>query len=195
MDLAISNWFFNTFGKNKALTMVVRIVTELGSAWFIIACVAVLLIFKKTRKVGLFALFACGLAFIANNLILKNIVQRARPFVANPELKGLCELVGYAFPTGHSMASGHATASMALAVTILLFNKKFGILAICVSLFVGLTRIYLCVHYLTDVIVGFIIGAVFAIGVYFLLKFIQKKILEKRGKNNEKINLSNKKSA
>ena len=60
MDLAISNWFFNTFGKNKVLTMMVRIVTELGSAWFIIACVAVLLIFKKTRKVGLFALFACG---------------------------------------------------------------------------------------------------------------------------------------
>lgn len=177
MDLAISRWFFETFSGNKPLTMIMRILTEMGSWWFIVCTIILLLCFKKTRKLGVFACFACLLAYVANNLVIKNIVQRARPFEVDGSLAGMCNLVGYELPPDYSMASGHATASMALAFMVFLFNKKVGIFAVLASVVVGLTRIYLCVHFLTDVIVGFIIGITFAISVYFLLKYICNKYL------------------
>ncbi len=178
MDLAISRWFFETFSGNKPLTMIMRILTEMGSAWFIIATIVILLCFKKTRKLGIFAAYACLLAYVTNNLIIKNIVQRARPFEVDNSLSAMCNLVGYEFPNGYSMASGHSTASMALAFMVFMFNKKVGIFTILASVIVGLTRIYLCVHFLTDVIVGFIIGIIFAISVYYLLEYIYKKYLK-----------------
>ena len=75
MDLAISNWMFDTFGSSKAFAIVSRIITELGCKWAIMTAVAVLLIFKKTRKLGVYAMFACGLAFCINNIILKNVIE------------------------------------------------------------------------------------------------------------------------
>ena len=195
MDLAISNWIFDTFGNSKALAIIFRIITELGCKWAIITAVAVLLIFKKTRKLGIYAMFACGLAFFINNLILKNVVERVRPFVENPELAKMSELASYELPDGYSMASGHSTASMALAVTIMLFHKKLGFATIPYALLVGLSRIFLCVHYLTDVLVGFAIGTALAVGVYFLFNYLSKTYLEKKENKNEKTNLGNKESA
>ena len=178
MDLAISRWFYETFSNNKPLSMVMRILTEIGSWWFIVGAVIVLLCFKKTRKLGVFVGFACLFAYVANNLIIKNIVQRARPFEVDGSLAGICNLVGYELPPDYSMASGHSTATMAFAFMVFLFNKKAGAFAIIASVVVGLTRIYLCVHFLTDVIVGFIVGITFAILVYFLLKYICNKYLK-----------------
>lgn len=178
MDLAISKWIFETFSGNKPLTMIMRILTEIGSWWFIVSAIIVLLCFKKTRKLGVFVGFACLFAYVTNNLIIKNIVCRARPFEIESSLAGMCNLVGYELPPDYSMASGHATATMAFAFMVFLFHKKVGIIAIVTSVIVGLTRLYLCVHFLTDVIVGFIIGITFAISVYFLLKYICNKYLK-----------------
>lgn len=194
MDLAISKLFFETFSGNKPLTVVMRILTEIGSWWFIVGSVLVLLIFKKTRKVGLFVGIACLLAFITNNLIIKNIIKRARPFEIDSSLAGMCNLVGYKLPNDYSMASGHSTATMTFAVMVFMFNKKVGIITIITSLIVGLTRLYLCVHFLTDIIIGFIIGITFAISIYYLLECICNKFLKHRGCKNETINISNKKS-
>ena len=195
MDLAISNWMFDTFGSSKAFAIVSRIITELGCKWAIMTAVAVLLIFKKTRKLGVYAMFACGLAFCINNIILKNVIERARPFVENPELAQMSALASYELPDGYSMASGHSTASMALAVTVMLFHKKWGFLTIPYALLVGLSRICLCVHYLTDVLVGFAIGAALAVGIYFLLNYLLKVYLKKKENKNEENNLSDKEPA
>lgn len=182
MDYAISNWVLNTFGDSKFFAVVMSIFTHLGG-WIAVTAILVgLVAFKKTRKVGLFCTVAVLLTLLVNNAILKNIVQRTRPFQDYPEMIKICELAGYKLPTDFSMASGHSASTMAVAVSVFMHSKKWGGVAIGGSVLIGLTRIALLVHYTTDVLVGWMIGAGLAIGVYFLLKFIDKKIQLKRGK-------------
>ena len=185
MDLQISRWILETFGESRFVAILAKLITFCGSAWTLIAVVLLLVIFKKTRKIGIYALFAVGAVYIFNDLILKNIVARPRPFITDESLKAMCELAQYEFPSGFSMASGHSATSMALAFSIFLQSKKIGIPAIIVSVLIGLSRIVLCVHYLTDVLVGFGLGILFAVAVYFVMEQIYK-IYKKRRVNNEK---------
>ncbi len=188
MDYAISNWILETFGSSKVFAVICRLVTYLGSTGTIILALVALLAFKRTRRLGIYSTLAVLFALIINNVILKNVIERARPFETYPEMTKMCELAGYKLPNGWSMASGHATISMCLAVSIFCFSKKWGVLVIVLSVLIGLTRVLLLVHYASDVLVGWAIGAVLAVGVYFVIKLIEiKYILPKiQAKNTKK---------
>lgn len=183
MDYAISNWILKTFGDSKFFAMLSRVLTYFGSTWTIVAILTGLLIFKKTRKIGFYATISVLVCLLLNNLILKNIVQRERPFEEYASMKQICDLAGYKYPTGFSMASGHATISMTLAVSVFMFAKKSGAFAIAGSVVIGLTRVCLLVHFMTDVLVGWAIGTLVAVGIYYLLNLIIKKYNKKEGKN------------
>ena len=191
MDFAIANWFFNVFGDSKFLLVLSKIITLFGEWWAVCSIIIILLAFKKTRKVGIYAGVACLLAFCFNNLLLKNIVQRARPFETYEKFKNVCILAEYDFPTGYSMASGHATATMALAFSVGLQSKRTGWLTLVYPVFVGVTRLVLCVHYSTDVLVGWCIGICCAVAAKYLLNFLNKLYLKRKGDSHEKINSSN----
>lgn len=186
MDYQISKWVINVFGENKAFATFMKVLTFGGSKWVLIALVLVLLIFKRTRKIGICCLFSVAICFILNDFVIKNIVQRQRPFVFDPALSKMCELANLKFPDGYSMASGHAAVTMAFAVAVMMNSWKFGIPAMIYSLVVGFSRVFLCVHYLTDVLAGFVLGTVVAVAVYFSILLI-KKFLMKRRKKNENI--------
>lgn len=175
MDFQVANWFYNVFGDNKAVLTIAKIITHLGDVWSFVIIIAGLLIFKKTRKLGLYSLATVLLTFCFNEYVLKSVIDRARPYESHPEFITAIELAKYSFPSGSSMPSGHSTVTMCLAVCEFMFNKKIGIGAICISVIVGITRMILCVHYLTDVLVGFAIGIIFAIAVHYLLNLILKK--------------------
>ena len=182
MDYAISNWVLNTFGDSKFFAVASSIVTHLGG-WIAITLILVAMIaFKKTRKVGLCCTAAVLLSLLLNNAILKNIVQRTRPFQDHPEMTKICELAKYALPTDFSMASGHASATMAVAISVFMYSKKWGGVALGASVVIGLTRVALLVHYMTDVLVGWCIGCAVAILAYYVIKIIDKKLELKRGK-------------
>lgn len=193
MDYAISNWVLNTFGGSKFFAVLSSILTFWGSTWAVTLVLAILVYCKKSRNVGICCTLAVLMSLLINNVILKNIVQRPRPFEEYEAMYRICELANYAPPTGYSMASGHASATMAVAVALFMFSKKWGAVAISASIVVGLTRVALLVHYMTDVLVGWAIGAALAIGVYYLFRYVYKKIQikiqEKRG-NYEKIDFS-----
>lgn len=190
MDLKISQWVVRTFGSSRFFAVLEKLITFAGSGWVLLAIVVLLLCFKKTRKMGICALFAVGAVYVFNGIILKEIVKRSRPFVQDESLKVMCELASYKFPDGYSMASSHAATSMALAISVFWNNKKWGIGAIIYSILIGISRIMLCVHFFSDVMVGFILGIIFATVVYFSLCWLQK-IYEKRRGINEKNSAGN----
>ena len=186
MDLAISNWIYNTFGTNKFFASFWKIITMIGSEWIIIAAVLVLIAFKKTRKLGIYMLIACGGAWVLNSMILKPIIERPRPFVDHPDLAGICNLAGLELPDEFSMPSGHSIVSMAVAMSVFMFSKKWGGIAFIYPFMIGLSRICLCVHYFTDVLVGWVVGAGVAIAVYYALNWLIKYYLTKKENGNGK---------
>lgn len=192
MDMSISNWMFETFGSNKVFLKIAYVLTYIGDKWTVIAILALLLAFKKTRKIGLYATVTVLITFSSVNYIFKFIIQRDRPFVQNPELLAVLKTAGHGIPDSFSMPSGHSATSMCLAVSILMFNRKFGIGAVALAAICGLTRIILCVHFLTDVLVGFAIGILFAVLIHLLMNKIIKNIQNKKEIKNEKNSSRNK---
>ena len=138
--------------RTDMLTPFMKSVTFLGNGgWFWILCAVVLLAVPKTRKTGYAAALSLIFGAIVTNLLLKNIVARPRPFA---EIEAL-------IPMDFSFPSGHTTASFAVALVMLrMLPKKFGIPAVVLAALVAFSRLYLGVHYPTDVLTGFVIALV-----------------------------------
>lgn len=138
--------------RTDMLTPFMKSVTFLGNGgWFWILCAVVLLAVPKTRKTG-YAAAIWSLIFgaIVTNLLLKNIVARPRPFA---EIEALIPMITK--PKDFSFPSGHTTASFAVALVMLrMLPKKFGIPAVVLAALVAFSRLYLGVHYPTDVLAG-----------------------------------------
>ncbi len=190
MDSQISRWIVETFGESEVFANVFKWITYAGSKWVIIGLILVLALFKKNWKMCLSAVIAVGSVYIFNDFIFKELVARPRPFVDDSTLTAICELANLELPTGYSMASGHAAVSMAFAMTVMLYNWKLGIPAVVYSFLIGLSRVCLCVHYLSDVLVGFAFGIIFALAVFFAFKLIIK-LYKNRRKSNEKFSSGN----
>ena len=134
-----------------------KTITHLGDAgWFWIILGIVLLIPKKTRKAGIAALAALAIGALITNVALKNIIARIRPYEVVEGLKLLIEPQSdFSFPSGHTCASIGA----ALAIPLV-------ILAVLISL----SRLYVGVHYPTDVLGGAVVGAFAAWGAVRIVK-------------------------
>ena len=111
---------------------------------------------SKDKKTGYAAVLSLIFGVIVTNLLLKNIVARPRPFA---EIEALIPLI--AKPTDFSFPSGHTTASFAVALVMLrMLPKKIGIPAVVLAALVAFSRLYLGVHYPTDVLAGFVVALV-----------------------------------
>lgn len=128
---------------------------------------------NKFFMYGILLLMSLIISFLLSDIILKNIFQRPRPFVdyqfdliINP-------------PGGYSMPSGHSATSFASAFIIYKANKKWGIIAILIAIMIAFSRLYLTVHYPTDVIVGAVIGCLCSYIIYLTgEKLFNKKFLK-----------------
>ncbi len=154
LDGDILLWI-QTHLRREWLDPVVTFITGLGDGgWFWLVLLAVMLIFKKSRGVGQAGLIAVLIGFIVTNLILKNAVARIRPYEA---VEGL-NLIGrrardFSFPSGHS------TCSMAASTVLLLkLPKQYGVPALCLGIGICLSRLYIGIHYPSDVLAGMAIG-------------------------------------
>ena len=141
------------------LDAVFSTVTRLGDyGWFWILTAAVLLAVPGTRKIG----FQMGLALIFGALIcnvgLKNLTLRIRPYLFDPSVKLLVPPDSY-----YSFPSGHAAVSFEGAVTIFRYSRKWGIAALVLAVVIAFSRLYIRVHYPTDVLAGAVIGTLCAL--------------------------------
>lgn len=159
-------FFIKDHIRNGFLDVVVPFYTNLGDdgiIWIVLGLV--MLIPKKTRKCGIMVLAALLVMLVVNNIILKNLIARPRPCATYPELVELVKI-----PHSYSFPSGHTVSAMCVAFTILFQHKKLGIITLILAFLMGLSRLYVGVHFPTDVYGGIIVGALIALSVYFMEK-------------------------
>ena len=161
--------------------------TYLGEKGIFMILISVILLFNsKTRKCGIFMLISLSLGLIIGNGIIKNIVARERPCWIDTSINLLI-----ANPKDYSFPSGHTLAAFETAVTIYLFNKKYGIPSIILAILIGISRLYLFVHFPTDVLGGAILGTTIAISVFIIgNRIINKKINDDCIEKNSEVNFS-----
>lgn len=161
---------------------------SLGYVGFLFITAILLLFFQKTRKCGICMILAIAIGALITNLLIKNIVARPRPY--NSEIAAFKEWWQYAGAqkvSEFSFPSGHSTSTMAalLALWLAASKKHKAWLAAPCLIFVlamGASRNYLMVHYPTDVIAGFITGAIAAAIAALTVNFLQKKTEAKKDK-------------
>ena len=149
--------------RNDFLTPIITFITKLGDAGMVWIAIAVLLLcFKKTRKTGLLVGFALIGSLVVNNIILKNLFARIRPYEVIEGLKILIEKPGeFSFPSGHTGSSFAAGVMLFLACP-----KKYGVPALVLAFLIGLSRLYVGVHYPTDVLGGMVTGTLIAVCIW-----------------------------
>ena len=149
-------------------------ITFLGNGgWAFIVAGVIMLVFKNTRRTGLAMLFALGVGGVLTNVILKNLVGRARPFIASEEYFSFWQFAGSVNVGESSFPSGHATAAMASMLALFLSAcKKWSWIGLVFAFVMGITRLYFAVHYPTDVIAGFLCGGLSGVIGFYLSKYL-----------------------
>ncbi len=150
-------------------------ITKLGSGAFIwIVAAFVFLASKKYRMDGLLLIVSLLLCGLIGNIILKPLIARIRPFDVNTAIQLLI-----AKPTDFSFPSGHTMTSFAAATAIFNANSSMGIAAFILAALIAFSRLYLYVHYPSDIIGGMLIGVLISITTIhiFNLKMKEEKSL------------------
>ena len=170
-DLPILDWIQSTM-QCAFLDKVMPLITVLGDGGaFWIACAVLMILLKKYRKAGLSAGLALIFGLLICNLYLKPTVARIRPYDYQEQLGIMINLL---IDKEHSLSfpSGHTIASFEAATAILLRHKKLGAAAMVLAVLIAFSRMYLYVHYPTDVIASVFLG----IGLAFLASWIVNKV-------------------
>ncbi|QXE18341.1 phosphatase PAP2 family protein [Clostridium sp. 001] len=159
---------------NQILDKIMIAFTSLGNTGLIwIAISLALIVSKKYRKVGIMVLTAIIIGSVFGEGLIKHIVKRTRPFYLDPTIKLLV-----AKPASYSFPSGHTTASFAAASILSRYFKKYAPVFFTVAILIAFSRIYLYVHYPTDVLAGIVLGLVSGKITIYLFKRIRSYLLK-----------------
>jgi len=153
-----------------ALFPFVTYLCELGACWIFLGLV--LLFIKNYRRAGVVILLSLAIATLLGEGLLKHIVCRPRPFTyLPPEFQLLIPP-----PSGYSFPSAHTCASFAAATALFMQHRKQGFLAYILAVLIGFSRMFLLVHFPSDVLAGAILGVLVGAGTTLLY---EKSLLPK----------------
>jgi len=138
---------------------------EWAVVWVFIACILFLLNRKRGHEIVFNTLLAVIFSSFLNDLLLKTVFYRERPYLALQDVHHL----GTSWHNS-SFVSGHTASSFAAALVLSSFFPKFSALFIALALGIAYSRIYVGMHYPSDIIGGVIIGIISAYLVYKLRK-------------------------
>ncbi|BCN31297.1 phosphatase PAP2 family protein [Anaeromicropila herbilytica] len=168
--------FILLFTQNKIrlrkLNYLMKFITMLGDyggVWLLIS--GGLLLSRKTRKVAILSFISLILCYLVNNIIIKNVVHRKRPFNQYEDIEELVKK-----PKDYSFPSGHTCGSFAAAgIYIRFLHGKIARFSILLASIIGYSRIYVGVHYPSDVVIGGMIGILGSQSIYYMYRFLSKK--------------------
>lgn len=162
------------------LTPIMKVITTLGDSGIVwIAAALILLFFKKYRKAGCAMLAALAVMIVCNDFILKDLVfARPRPFNLDAWKDWFVYPNFVSMPDSMSFPSGHTSSSFAgaLALTMITKKKRFAIPAFILALLIGFSRIYVFVHYPTDVIGGVVVGLIYGLAGALIINWLYPKL-------------------
>lgn len=191
LDTVFANFDFSVFRffgevlHADWLTPIVSAYTHLGDSEFIIPMAVlgvILCLFKKTRKIGMTLFLAVIVGTLITNVCMKPFVLRPRPFQSladNPEYwQWYTEAGAHEESLFRSFPSGHTTGAfeMATALFLTVNSKKIKWIFPVYAVLIGCSRIYLLVHYCTDVIGGMCCGIIAGVIAFFIVKAILKAL-------------------
>ena len=180
-DLPILDWIQNTM-QCGFLDTIMPLITVLGDGGaFWIACAVLMMLLKKYRKTGFSAALALIFGLLLCNIFLKPTVARIRPYDFQEQMGVIINLLiekehSFSFPSGHTIASFEA------ATAILLRHKKLGTAAMILAILIAFSRMYLYVHYPTDVIVSVFLGISLAVLASWIVNKVAAVIEAKKAK-------------
>lgn len=135
---------------------------DIGLLWIVLGLV--FLAFRKTRRTGLLLLLALALSHLFNTVILKNLIERPRPYTVLQQVESVIGPVSQtSFPSGHS--------ATAFASAMIPFLREKGFLRwvpLILAILMGLSRVYVGVHYPIDVLAGAVVGSLTAYSVFWI---------------------------
>ena len=153
-DSSILLWIQDNV-RSDFLTPIMKVITHLGDKgilWILVTLA--LLWYYKTRKLGVRCMVSMVIGLIVTNLAIKNLAARVRPYEVVQGLRCIVPLADdWSFPSGHTTNS--------LACAWVLFRKtpkKYGVPALILAILISLSRLYVGIHYPTDVLGGAVIG-------------------------------------
>lgn len=167
--------FIQTYLKNDIFDTVLPIITSLGNGGMLWILIGVLcLFFANTRRMGFQMLLAMGLGFLIGNMGLKILIARERPYTF---IEGMELLIKE--PSDFSFPSGHTLSSFSAALTIVQYYKGAGIAAIVLAAVIAFSRMYLYVHFPSDIMAGVLLAVLMA----WMAKYVIQKIYHSKGNN------------
>ncbi|NLJ70703.1 MAG: phosphatase PAP2 family protein [Clostridiaceae bacterium] len=178
-------YFFQKITEHPLLDKFFIFYTSLGNKGYLwIAIGLILIFFKKTRKTGILLLISLLISHLLNTLVLKTLIDRPRPYEVLPNVRMVIGKVDEtSFPSGHS--------ATAFGSAFVIFLRERGWLrwtALAMAILMAFSRLYVGVHYPSDVLAGSIVGILIATGVVFLEQRISQKynqkLKQKRNRNN-----------
>ncbi len=189
---------FTFFSKLHAdwLTPIIQVFTQFGDTYFVILLMVLglaLCLSKKTRKYGMALFLAIVIGTLLTNIVAKPLVARARPYVSladDPFFMQWYTEAGKLVESDKSFPSGHTTAAFEIATSMFLVfgNKKIKWIFPVYAVLIGCSRLYLMVHYPTDVLGGVLVGIIAGVAGYFLMKAIMKYLESSNNKLIKKVN-------
>lgn len=158
---------------HPVLDKVMVFVTSLGNGGMIWILLALVLIgIKKYRPCGIAVLLSLILGLVIGNGVLKPMITRDRPCWINTEIAMLI-----ASPKDYSFPSGHTLASFEAAAALFCFKKPWGIAAAVIGALIAFSRMYLYVHFPTDILGGLLLGILFGtVSAICVKRFYMKSV-------------------
>ena len=163
----IQNQFRTSFGD-----FVMPLISKLGNGgiiWLVLS--GLLCVFPKYRKAGVTMMTALALDVLLCNVMLKPLVGRMRPFTVNTGVELLINA-----PKDFSFPSGHTAASFAAAFALLFVKNKLWIPSMILASLIAFSRLYLYVHYPTDVLAGILLGLIVSVAANVICRLAEPHI-------------------